>query len=658
MQKAQADSRQAPLLRELPLRASSYLYVDTSEVEFRAPFVDSAGMLAALPGPMPKACAIHAVLVLLTGFLFAPSPTRAQEFVRVQGTQFQVGNENFRFVGANAAIMHGPLAREGYEATLDAIASDGLRVVRIWAFGDAAAEAPAWQDSYAFRRGPDGYIETSFVHLDRVLAAARARDLKVIVVLGNRWGDYGGAREQLRWAGTSISDDDPDGTTLSAYWSDERCRRAYLDHVARVVSRTNSVTGVPYSEDPTIFAWELINEASAATSASVESLVAWMAAASAFVHARDSHHLVSAGVIGYRTLHERAVWQRVQALASIDFCDAHAYPETDPRIRTPRALRDFVDDHVDIARLFLQKPIIWGEFGYRLDNRQQPADALNHAFLSRAFDAGSAGALVWIYAPPGVVRDGHAIEIGARESRIQTRLRRTLREAARRFATTSPAAFVADEGRAPRGRRFRERVVVRGTGALSSAWERSDSTCRLDIHPGAFTRARFEGAGRIDSAEGMQLWGAGEGTVEYRFTAPVRRAPRELAFDLRVSSELPGRGIGATDADISNVRVAIDGQDVGTFVAPPDNGIGHDVRFVVSDTDLLTRLFAHAPPVHTLRFSTEALPGAGGVCVYHSTAAEAPPGLRITWTLEPSNAPAARQTPLLQAEAPPPGTPQ
>lgn len=627
-------------------------------MEFRAPCVDSAGMLAALPGPMPKASAIYAVLVLLTGLFFAPSPTSAQDFVRVQGTQFQVGNETFRFVGANAAVMHGPLAREGYEATLDAIAHDGLRVVRIWAFGDAASGAPAWQDSYAFRRGPDGYIESSFVHLDHVLAAARARDLKVIVVLGNRWGDYGGAREQLRWSGTSLSDEDPDGTTISAFWSDEHCRRTYLDHVARVVSRTNSVTGVPYSEDPTIFAWELINEASAATSASVNSLVAWMDAAATFVHARDAHHLVSAGVIGYRTLHERAVWQRVQALASIDFCDAHAYPETDPRIRTARALRDFVDDHVDIARLSLQKPIIWGEFGYRLDNRQLPADALNRAFLSRAFDAGSAGALVWIYAPPGVVRDGHAIEIGAPESRMQARLRRTLREAARRFATTSPAALVENEQVATRGTRFRERVVLRGTGVLSSAWQRSESACRLDIHPSAFTRARFEGAGRVESAEGMQLWGAGEGTVEYRFTAPARRPPMELALDLRVSSELPGRGIGATDADISNVRVSIDGQDVGTFVAPPDNGIGHDVRFVVSDSDLLTRLFARAPTTHTLRFSTEALPGAGGVCVYQSSAPEAPPGLRITWSLAPSNAPTARQTPLLQAEEPPPVSPR
>ena len=34
----------------------------------------------------------------------------------------------------------------------------------------------------------------------------------------------------------------------------------YLQRAEAVVGRTNSVTGVPYADDPTIFAWDLINE--------------------------------------------------------------------------------------------------------------------------------------------------------------------------------------------------------------------------------------------------------------------------------------------------------------------------------------------------------------------------------------------------------------
>jgi len=47
----------------------------------------------------------------------------------------------------------------------------------------------------AARRCP---LASSFAHLDRVLVAAWARRLRVIVVLANRWSDYGGFPRYLR----------------------------------------------------------------------------------------------------------------------------------------------------------------------------------------------------------------------------------------------------------------------------------------------------------------------------------------------------------------------------------------------------------------------------------------------------------------------------
>lgn len=44
------------------------------------------------------------------------------------------------------------------------------------------------------------------------------------------------------------------------FFSDPGARRLYKQHVAAIVKRRNSITGVPYRDDPTIFAWELINE--------------------------------------------------------------------------------------------------------------------------------------------------------------------------------------------------------------------------------------------------------------------------------------------------------------------------------------------------------------------------------------------------------------
>ncbi len=252
----------------------------------------------------------------------------AQDFVRRDGTSFVVGGEPFRFVGANAAVMHGPVARAHYLETLDAVAADGLRVVRIWAFGETAADAPPWQNDYAFRRGPQGYVETSFEHLDRVL---------------------GGAREHLRWCGVTLPDDDADGATLADYWSNVAGRTLYWEHVARVVGRTNTVSHVAYRDDPTIFAWELINESAANTTVAADALVAWTDATARFIRERDANHMIAAGHIGYRTSRQREVWARVQELLSIDYSDAHGYPEEDPRVDSRRALDRYVDDRLLVA---------------------------------------------------------------------------------------------------------------------------------------------------------------------------------------------------------------------------------------------------------------------------------------------------------------------
>ncbi|MBI4512357.1 MAG: hypothetical protein HY698_22185 [Deltaproteobacteria bacterium] len=133
-----------------------------------------------------------------------PPAIRDGEHVRVKGTQFVLGERPFHFVGANVSVMHGEGSRLGTLSTLDAAARDGLAVVRVWAFGEAPEDSPDWRKLDAFRLGPRGWLEESFQHLDRVLAAARERNLRVILVLGNRWSAYGGVPEYLRWAGLPV----------------------------------------------------------------------------------------------------------------------------------------------------------------------------------------------------------------------------------------------------------------------------------------------------------------------------------------------------------------------------------------------------------------------------------------------------------------------
>src|SRR6185503_10157020 len=111
---------------------------------------------------------ILAILCVLVG---APLETSRDPYVRVVGHELMIDRQPFHFVGANLAVMHGPANRAAAEAVLQGAAKDGVRVGRVWAFGEGDAGAPKWQrDNFLFRAGPEGWIEAGPQHLDRVVA--------------------------------------------------------------------------------------------------------------------------------------------------------------------------------------------------------------------------------------------------------------------------------------------------------------------------------------------------------------------------------------------------------------------------------------------------------------------------------------------------------
>ena len=56
--------------------------------------------------------------------------------MRQRGGRFFVGNKPFRFVGANVAVMYRDEDRERMPETLQQAAQLGIKVVRVWAFGE------------------------------------------------------------------------------------------------------------------------------------------------------------------------------------------------------------------------------------------------------------------------------------------------------------------------------------------------------------------------------------------------------------------------------------------------------------------------------------------------------------------------------------------
>jgi len=571
-------------------------------------------------------CVVALLLVLASGAGAraqgaAPAPGMTDaDFVRVVEGRFQVGGMPFRFLGANAAVVHGPEARRSVDEVLDAVAADGLRVVRVWALGEAPVGAPSYQLEYAFRIGDSGWVEPSFAHLDRVIAAAKARNLRVVVVLANRWKDYGGFAQYSRWANPEVPLS-PDGnlrsTQIATLLESARFAELYRAHVERIVLRTNTITGGTYKDDPTILAWELVNESSSSTVRGGTALVAWTDRMATEIHRLDPNHLVGAGHVGYDTESDRAVWLRTMSLASIDYADAHLYPLGDSRVTNESTLRAYVDDRIALAHRVLRKPLVIGEFGFDATSAERHGrsrDAWTERFVSHLERRGVAGAMVWIYESAREPRRRHSIGAGTSLSPNGDGVRSVMRTAARRVVSDRPPSMDVggDEPTAPI---FVSRGLIRGVRLPLPRWVSDDARATLGIDLVSFVDARFEIAGVYLGGERLQLWGRGDGAVRFAFRAPPR-VPRTFAFRATMSSELDGDGVGAGPEDDGEVEVRIDDIPIGRVRLPTDDGRGVALGVVSTDSALLARIFPNPGRNHVLTLVAPSDHGAGGLCLY------------------------------------------
>lgn len=529
-------------------------------------------------------------------------------FVRVAEERFERAGIPFRFVGANVAVMHGEAHRAALASTLDAVQADGLSVIRVWALGERDAGAPDWARSYAFRIGETGWVESSFVHLDHVLVEAAARDLSVIIVLANRWGDYGGIPQYLRWSGEPFDTTTHDGIAraeLSTFFHSARAQALYTAHIEHVVGRINSITGVAYRDDPTIFAWELVNEISAERR-DAGALTSFVATNARRIHTLDPNHLVSAGHIGYATAADRRTWRDVVALPEVDFADAHAYPTEHDRVQTLADLDAFVDDQAMLAHGVLHKPLVFGELGFAIGRRSlgQTRTQLFEHFLDHAAARGVDGALAWIYAPSSD-RAGAQTILADHPDADSQRVRAALSSGAHELAAPFTAASWPSES-APLWDPSRTVVGTRRVFAPIHGI--------LSIAPEAFARARFEWVGAYAGGAIAHVYGGGHGWVEYRFRAP-RLLGASITVSMRASSELPGTGVGAHADDGSRVWVSIDDEVLGSIDVPPDDGIGRGVAITVPIDDAIASAL-RGSGVRTLRFQVDDDDDAHGLCLY------------------------------------------
>jgi mannan endo-1,4-beta-mannosidase len=365
----------------------------------------------------------------------AAAPTRAM--VTRRGVCLFRDGARLRLVGSSAFHLHEESVRAGLgwqpsrttiQATFDTARRNGVRVLRVAAFN----EKPEAHET--IQRALGELREENLVALDRVIAEAHAQDVLLVVVLSNYWDDYGGLPRYLQWLGLPS---DYDHRALAM--RDARVRAALAAYMRAIVTRRNTITGRLYRDEPTILAWELMNEPRGTNLHDRgRTFAAFVHELATAVKDAGARQLVVAGDEGYDSdprgydtsfwnrLDDRLInaargesYRRVVEDPAIDAATVHWYPD---HWRVPAGIareggERWLREHAAIA-LAADKPVLFEEFGLMAPRHPSLAERRDtyEAWFSTAFSLTNvAAAMPWgmHWNPTFQERDG--FEWGARE---------------------------------------------------------------------------------------------------------------------------------------------------------------------------------------------------------------------------------------------------
>ncbi|KAE8075940.1 hypothetical protein FH972_014620 [Carpinus fangiana] len=336
-------------------------------------------------------------------------------FVGRNGTHFVLDGGAFYINGWNSYWLmdHAvdEYSRPRIRAMLKAGANMGLTVCRTWAFNDGAYNS--------LQISPGQFDERVFQALDHVIAEARQHGVRLLLSLVNNLQAYGGKTQYVQWAweegiGLSSSND--------SFFFDPSIRIYFKNYIKTVLTRRNTITGIEYRNDPTIFAWELINEPRCMSDASGDTLQDWIEEMSAFVKSIDKNHLLTVGLEGfYGPKSPKSLTVNPEAWASrlgsdfirnskvpyIDFASVHIYPdhwfhnqEFEDKLKY---VSKWMLSHIEDGGKELKKPVMFTEFGLSNLNKDfQPSQrdrfsktVLDIIYKSAKRNRSGAGALIW-----------------------------------------------------------------------------------------------------------------------------------------------------------------------------------------------------------------------------------------------------------------------
>ncbi|CAH9087069.1 unnamed protein product [Cuscuta epithymum] len=351
-------------------------------------------------------------------------------FIRTEGIHFLLNGSPFYANGFNAYwlmyMASDPSQAHKVSEAFREASSHGLTVARTWAFSDGGYKP--------LQYAPGRYNEDMFKGLDFVIAEARRYGIKVILSLANNYDSFGGKKQYVNWArhqGQYLSSEDD-------FFRNNIVKGYYKNHINTVLNRRNTWTGVVYKNDPTIMAWELMNEPRCTSDPSGSTIQAWIMEMAYYLKSIDRVHLLEAGLEGFYgqtssswnnnknlnlSLNVGTDFIANNRIPAIDFATTHVYPDqwlTSSNDEDQLAfLNIWLDFHIQDSQHTLKKPLLISEFGKsRKDTgfTSSQRDTLYNAvyykiYLSAKHGGAAAGGLFWQLFTEGMDNFGDGYEI-------------------------------------------------------------------------------------------------------------------------------------------------------------------------------------------------------------------------------------------------------
>ncbi len=371
-----------------------------------------------------RLAALAAVLTLLGGVavsLARGAAAATDGFVSRCGVHFCLNGKTYYFAGANTydVFTYGGSYGDTETQYMDKaridnhfaeLAGDGVSVLRLWMF-----DHESW---HGFESAKGVYNDQEFAEFDYIIASAKAHNIRLIPTLENYWEAYGGIDTRLSWEGL--------GTGQSNRWrffnktACPGCFTQYKNYVNYALNRVNHYTEVAYRNDPTIFAWDLMNEpryeGQGSESSSGVTLRAWVDEMGAYIKGIDPNHMVYAGIEGHQSKYgfggdEGNPFVYLQQSPYLDFTSAHPYPNEGWAALTLQQTVTLINAWNSDSVNLVGKPFFLGEFNTMGVDRSTWWSAI-YSDIEQQDIAGSA---FWWYPDPQAGGDNYAVKHGAPE---------------------------------------------------------------------------------------------------------------------------------------------------------------------------------------------------------------------------------------------------